>query len=111
MGKIKNMFWKNWPSWIKGGVWGIIISLLFVPIFLYQAGHGGGFMNFGYATAMLVLAFLPMSLFCAFFSLKCWDIPSLVQFISLGICFNIVFYFVVGAIVGFIYGNFKKFKK
>lgn len=105
------MFYKNWPYWLKGGVISVLIALMFTSIFLDEGIYGGGFMNFGFAASMLVLAFLPMSLFCAFFSLRCWDMGSYAQFILLGLSFNIIFYFIVGVIIGFVYGKIKKINK
>jgi len=111
------MFWKNWPYWLKGGMRGAMWGLIFAIIFFFMARNGGGFMNFGFAAAMIMLAFLPTFLFFMVFSVNIFDVfnaldrqhasPELI--LLLGLIATII-YFIIGAIIGLIYGKIKNKK-
>ncbi len=36
------MGWKKWPSWVKGGIMGLIISIFLVVLFFVDVVQNGG---------------------------------------------------------------------
>jgi len=98
------MGWKNWPSWLKGGVIGITLYVL-IGIFIWflegkmDAGGMRGFFSFIY--------FLTPGLFIFGYN---FDGP-IVPIYTLSIILSIASYFLVGALIGWIIGKLKSKKQ
>ncbi|OGZ78174.1 MAG: hypothetical protein A2358_02385 [Candidatus Staskawiczbacteria bacterium RIFOXYB1_FULL_37_44] len=102
------MFYKNWPYWLKGG---IILDLLIIIAFLI-------YRFFSIFSSLLILEILfPSTLLIRELSIKCFLAGymgdrsicpiSLQTFQIILLISSIIFYFIVGAIIGLIYGKIK----
>jgi len=104
------MGWKEWPSWLKGGVIGIAVGALF-SIYSFFNGcyvnYGGaytgiGCFGFGSVVSMFIAGL-------GFFLMKPWaSIPPFSIFRFLGIIINL---FIVGILLGWIVGKIKQKKE
>lgn len=88
------MSWKNLPSWVKGGIFLLILNLVLILIFFLITG--------GRATSNgnIELLYWPSFLIT---DLLYWGSNSVLA-VTL---FSSVFFFLVGAIIGFIVGKVK----
>jgi hypothetical protein len=106
------MRWKDWPSWLKGG---IVLDLIVIIIFLlYRFIWVPLFTD----NLLILLLFAPGFLIIyKFIPPGCLDIMpgSLTPvctvewnvLITILVITNIIAYFIIGAIIGFIYGKIK----
>jgi len=86
------MGWSEWPAWLKGGVIGLLILAIF-----------GLLSSMGMEVILIVLLVLPYPLFSII------SVSNLVQSVFIIILVNIIFFFIVGSVVGLVYGGlFKK---
>jgi len=96
------MGWKNWPYWLRGGIIGMVISFLLIIIIsflgllsLNMFGESSYFGNFlGTISSLLFIKFNP---FYGFIFKSNTLLGQLLPFL--------VFYFIIGAIIGWIYGK------
>lgn len=77
------MFYKNWPYWLKGGIIGIILEPIYTLILSLFAGIS----------------------FILYYSDMNGDFHSELLVVP------IILFFIIGAILGFIYGIIRKFIK
>ena len=94
------MGWKNWPSWLKGGIKAIIIGLILnilfiVPLFFLVQG-----------SVAEVISFIGR------YILPLWSpIMGLTLLLALkNLIIALIGYFVIGAFIGWIYGKVKSRK-
>ncbi len=84
------MGWKKWPSWVKGGVIGVIFYIiLFIITFAscFETGIGGLCKN------------------------KIFELlvsPGSVIQLPFNILFDSIIYFLLGALIGWLVGKFRK---
>jgi len=90
------MGWKNWPYWLKGGL--IFEIVLLIQIILTYLCLITGFIH-GDAANCLVFAISPGLLF-----------TKIVDGIIIPIVVNLVVYFTIGTLIGFLFGKLKKKK-
>ena len=91
------MGWKNWPSWLKGGIIFFFVHLI-ISIILFIFFFKG---EFNFAGLFALSIDLPLFLFGCSSS----DGLTFQRF-----CYPIagsLFYFLIGAIIGWIYGKLK----
>ena len=81
------MGWKDWPSWVKGGVIGIFLILLYLLIFIISSD-------------LLQLGERAFA-----FALPLFLVSGTNDF--LGLIFTLIAYFVLGAIIGWIVGKIR----
>jgi TRAP-type C4-dicarboxylate transport system permease small subunit len=113
--------WKNWPYWLKGGIIlsGIsLIASLGIMLIIFASEQGLEYIGSFIATPIFFFA-----LFFSFFTATYWfgtamgvansgtGWPSgwilVVLFLSF---FSVVVYFIIGAIIGWVYGKIKNRK-
>ncbi len=96
-------FWKNWPYWVRGGVIGILVAVLFDAILLYYSSQscptGGDSLNTG------------QGCFFSWLELK-WAVRSM-WFNTLGIrsVYVLVIFSSLGSSFGWLYGKIKNRKQ
>ena len=83
------MSWKNWPSWLKGGLIGVIIYIIYylIVLFTIYARDEQGKLIIGIAMS--------------------WFGPMFVA----GFIINISLIFLIGAFIGWLYGKIKAKKQ
>ncbi len=92
------MGWKNWSYWLRGGVMGgIIFFILFGDIFAYS-------FNF------ISYAFIPLSFLKKIFVLLGIKMSSIFN-IFITFIFMLLEGFILGSLIGYIYGKIKNRKK
>jgi hypothetical protein len=104
------MGWKNWPSWLKGGVILASINLIILLIILVLSkiifgpaqSNGSPAWFAPIIFLFLVIISIPAELLGNYFRSD-MGFPN-----SLGLIVSIIFYFIVGAIIGWLIGKFKK---
>lgn len=102
------MGWKNWPSWLRGG---IIISSVYILLLLWVfIGAMGINLGTNLATKFSANIFmLPVFLIFSLFKsiLKIGDLAILI----ISAFLSIILYFIIGALIGLIVGKIKRGKK
>ena len=92
------MGWKEWPSWLKGG---LITTILFgIPLIFSEIYRRGSWEMVGSLSFMdqvyLTLHKLPANI-----------IPLPIRSRAIYLILALLIYFLIGAIIGFIYGKIK----
>ena len=88
------MQWHKWPYWVRGAITAAALMLLFIAVFFLSAGTS--FEN--YAIMLLYMATLPYEL------LNNLTGGSFAYILSSQYVFSIVFYLLIGSILGWLYG-------
>ncbi len=109
------MGWKDWPYWVKGGIIAIIVHIILLPLLLLSiwtsystpptdAGAIGAAILFGASIGPFISPFI--------FGILPMPIPfsSVVGYYLIGFIFPIIIYFILGAIIGLVYGKIKSRK-
>ncbi len=91
------MAWKNWPYWVKGGIIGFVIGIIFAIFNLFSNGYIGAF---------TLLPFLLLKILD-----NCYGEGCLGLFVYYGSIAFLVEFTLFGAIIGWIYGKIKKRKR
>ena len=104
------MGWKDWSIWLKGGIFLGIIGVIILTIYLYTPIFSIQYIGY-------VLLIIPIYLNAVIthpFPLDCfsgWNVTNplycVFSFLTLYL-FTIVSYFIIGAIIGWIIGKFRK---
>lgn len=102
------MGWKNWPSWVKGGIIGIIISLFAVFIVYLIGGFEENYLfyiiQFPIIPAWYIFAFI--------FDLMADNGPYIENLIFLKLIFGFAFgYAIYGIFIGWLIGKIKSKKE
>jgi len=100
------MFWKNWPYWVKGGI--ILGAIVFLLSFLYWSPINS--FEEKYFGFILTVPFI-ISIFTG---LGYRDIMTGRADLLANITFSLisfVLYFIIGAVIGIIYGKIKRKKE
>ncbi|MEK6932310.1 MAG: hypothetical protein AABW56_00765 [Nanoarchaeota archaeon] len=96
------MGWKDWPSWLKGGVILALIDfvILLIPIIKYLGDPN----YYGESLAFFLIFTNPLS-----FMLSDLFEINLMKFLGLlgYALFGIIFYFIIGALIGWIVGKIR----
>jgi len=105
------MGWKSWPSWLKGGIIGLIFALIVSGAVIILDSLFRNWLNSGGIIPLLLLVFNIIGVIIIFsmgigaagsnFNLNFLGY-SIVLFSSL------ISYFVIGALIGWIIGKIKK---
>lgn len=101
-------FWKNWPYWLRGGVIGGGVTLLYV-LLVYSCDYTTS----GYSSLDCGLTFLvfgpiyPIFLLGVFF-VGTLDIPSPFETLMM---ISVVAWLIIGALIGLLVGYLKSRKK
>jgi len=96
------MSWRDWPAWLKGGVIGAVLSLITSIIYVL-------FVNLGFGVPLFILFEIPIRIVSFIFN---WGQVIQGWRVYLGIfIFNPVFYFIIGALIGFIINKINKRSK
>ena len=112
------MGWKNWPYWVRGGITGIIVSIIYPLLIFFIAVMLNAMQNkFLLDQPIAIIFIIPM--FFLFFALFAFGISSasgslqlFTLLYSIGlILLHFITYFVIGAIIGLVYGKIKKRKE
>ena len=85
------MNWKNWPYWLKGGIIGIIFAIIIILI------------TFAYYEVSSNLG--------SFFGINEYLVENISNYglgLILYMSLNLIEYFVIGALIGYIYGRIIK---
>jgi len=103
------MNWKSWPYWVRGGIIGVLLCIVFILlIFTYQSTIKG---SAGWLTPLELFTFvssLPLQEFVF------WPLLGHGDNIfeeELAIPTTIISWFIVGVVFGYLYGKFKNRKK
>lgn len=103
------MNWKNWSYWLKGGIIGAAL-FVFLTIILIPFGWSGGGGHIGYPNFIIPSLHIFLSiLFLALLSGNFGISDSM--FIYASLFFGLISYFLVGALIGRIYGKIKSKKQ
>jgi len=81
------MFWKNWPSWLKGGLIGLIIYIIYFLVVIFTIYTRGEQWKLGMAMGWLGSMFVT------------------------GFIITILQFFLIGALIGWVYGKIKSKKQ
>jgi hypothetical protein len=96
------MGWKNWPSWLKGGIIldGIFIVITLILLLIQPTGHNWNF------PIWLDIVFFPTIYLVSYF------INTSNAFLTILDCIilDLIMYFIFGAAIGFLIGKFWKKK-
>jgi len=94
------MGWKNWSYWLRGGIISVIIYLilLLITFLCAENASGEGFVCLLFFVPTLLL----MPLYQAIFGYP--------EPVYLAYVFFVIFWFVIGAVVGLIIGKIKRRK-
>lgn len=94
------MSWKDWPYWLKGGIITLILSISIIPIIFYEAAED-------LFLWLRIIIIIPFTLIKIIFSLNmvCYLLCTPETWFHWGILF--LFWFLVGALIGWLYGKFK----
>lgn len=88
------MGWKDLPSWLKGGIYGVsfpvIASLILFLFFRNSSGNEGA----GFLGGLLMIIFFSPALLLQIFNLNAWDN------LPLAIIVILLTYFIIGAVIG-----------
>ena len=112
------MSWKDWPYWLRGGLIGLIIPvailIIGIIVIIELLKDGGGFaFNVPAIFVILVLIFIlssPVILVSTIFKIHILSDTNFYSSIILSVIISLPIYFIIGAIIGFIYGKFKRNK-
>ncbi len=105
------MGWKDWPHWLKGGV---IVAVLYAILFLiyllvaYSAegnSQVGGGAGFGLALIPLVLSGIPATFLLSLLPNSADKSAGVIILLLFVVC--VAQWFVIGIILGWIYGKIK----
>lgn len=108
------MFWKNWPYWLKGGI--IMNAIMAILIVLFYCLERLGFISIDISFLVTFLSFIPGAFLISPFlgGWSCFNMDGPCSIIVsnnirtiLIIVSNIIAYFIIGAVVGLIYGKIK----
>lgn len=112
------MSWKNWPSWLKGGIIGLIIAAIaglgmFLMVFIGSSLDDNIFSETILIRLVMYLTFLisltiGLPIMITSFMI-CFKSCSSQQTIMIYFIWMII-YFLIGSILGLLYGKFKKIK-
>jgi len=99
------MFWKNWPSWLKGGAVVVLlytVASLFVVGFSYLCQGDACWAPFGWALAL--------NIFSTLILVYLVDLPPVfiranVSLFVLYFFISVVIYFIIGSLIGFLIGR------
>lgn len=103
------MGWKNWSYWLKGGIVAVIISiiLLIIPFLLFLFITVDGYIG----TIFFYIYFISLriSIFPAFLMrfVQGASDSSAINVTMLIVIISLITWFVIGAIIGWIYGKIK----
>jgi ABC-type Na+ efflux pump permease subunit len=108
------MGWKNWPSWLKGGIIAgiIFIILLILSLFIPSSGCTDKPLPEGYIMEdcapinISSLLLLPSYLLLYFL-----EIHNDLLAMSIAFLFSLLIYFLIGTLIGFIYAKIKSKQK
>ena len=103
------MGWRNLPDWIKGGIIALVIWLGFLLIgFLLLFFDSSIALTIG--DFLILISILPVSLLSNIFSLSFMTtgLDALNRPNYLGWVVIFIIYFVIGALIGFIYSKIKR---
>ena len=100
------MSWKNWPYWLKGGVIGVILIIVFFIIIVSISNTSKGCTSWEnspyYCISIIGASFL--------IAVVTGSRNMMFLYISTGIT-NIIIVFIVGSLIGLIYGKIKNRKE
>ena len=96
------MNWKSWPYWVKGGIVALFISLVALVVGIWL----------GFAGELILLPFLagPTMIANLLFGFKILSFDSLNLMFLWVLVVYLVFYFLFGAFIGYLYGKIKNRK-
>ena len=102
------MNWRELPAWLKGGILGIIITILVIILLIFFGG------NYYYTSDQVVprwtlMLTYPTEIFKDIFPIP-YNIADGYLFNFINIIFLIIFYFLPGALIGWIIGKIKSKK-
>ena len=96
-------FWKKWPYWLRGGVIGGGISLLFIGVTTLCTTSSTGYGAIGCLVFFIPIAYLPGLLLQFYASVFYFGDPGL--FAETHIFYTVVpFWFFVGSLIGALVG-------
>lgn len=100
------MGWKDWSYWLKGGVIALIIQILF---FLIDSLNGS-FLDTRISLPLIIIWILMGSLNLSF---GCYNkgvitLSNCTSYIIVSFILNLLLYFLVGALIGWIIGKVRK---
>jgi hypothetical protein len=98
------MGWKEWPTWLKGGVIGLILSVLFLIGLIICASSSLGSGSYG------CINFIFPLFFGAFMASILNIQNKFVGYFVIGFT-NLIIYFLIGALIGWIVGKIKNRNK
>ena len=104
------MFWKNWSYWVRGGIIGILSWLIiaFLAYFLSTYLESGFLVWILFI--LVILALFP-TIFIQGESVFTTGLDALNLPTALGYILIVIFWFVIGALIGFIIGRLKSKKE
>ncbi len=101
------MSWKNWPYWLKGGIIGVGVVL----ISSFIIGGITGIAPDNIIINLFYIFLIPGIIILAVMRFKTYgyEMPDMTFFeYVLMAVISIIPYFIIGAIIGWVYGRFKK---
>ena len=109
------MGWKNWPSWLKGGIIAGIIFIIVLVLSLFIPSLGcntskplpeGEMYENCTPTQLSEILLLP-----SYIPLNILEIHNDYLALSFAFIFSLIIYFLIGTIIGWIFGKIKLKKK
>ncbi len=99
------MGWKDWPTWLKGGVIGLFLGLFIVFAYFVSDVSKSLFGGNSSITIMTIIITAPFILIYVFsLGILFSNNDSLFR---LGLYLSPIIYFIIGAIIGWIVGKIK----
>ena len=97
------MGWSDWPAWVKGGVIFSGIYIIFILAIFTEIIHYDPFEWVLFPSYMLLdLFIIPLP-----FSFLMDSIDGLILYFIINMILSGIFYFLIGALIGFIVGKIK----
>ncbi len=101
------MNWKSWPYWVRGALIGCVCFIIPITLLWLPLGEKTSLWVF----LIFIFSLVPSSIVSEFLLGPGGEGIPLFGITTLDIAGGIIFYAIVGAIIGYLYGKIKDHKK
>lgn len=103
------MNWKSWPYWVKGGILGGSVGLVFaLGLWTCTGKSYSGYSGFG---GLICLPWALPVVALIYLTGGAWGFPSSISALNSPFFLNVAIWAIVGSLLGYLYGKFKNRKQ